>query len=226
VNLLPSATEFPENASARLSLYGQEYKTDTYRETSWKLVRPIFVRGAGAGFLELNYVKEPERNGRPVFRESEQKLFRSVAERLGRIVERKEADERLRESEEKYSNVVESARDGVVIIQDHIFKYANAAMAEISGYPVEALRGMLFLDLFHPGPARPDPRKIRTQALGRADPPRRLRDKGQEAGRHVDERGDFLYRHPFRRETGRHGIRPGHHGQGQGGGRDPETRLP
>ncbi len=150
VNLLPSATEFPENASARLSLYGQEYKTDTYRETSWKLVRPIFVRGAGAGFLELNYVKEPERDGRPVFRESEQKLFRSVAERLGRIVERKDAEERLRESEEKYSNVVESARDGVVIIQDYIFKYANAAMAEISGYPVEALRGMLFLDLFTP----------------------------------------------------------------------------
>jgi diguanylate cyclase (GGDEF)-like protein/PAS domain S-box-containing protein len=150
VNLLPSAMEFPEHASARLCLYGQEYKTDAYRETYWKLVRPIFVRGAGAGFLELNYAREPDRGDRPVFRESEQKLFRSVAERLGRIVERKEAEERLRESEEKYATVVESARDGIVIIQDRVFKYANMAMAELSGYPVDALNGMPFLDIFTP----------------------------------------------------------------------------
>lgn len=150
VNLLPSAMEFPENASARLSLYGRQYRTDNYEETSWKLVRPIFVRNMEAGFLELNYVKEPEREDGPVFRESEQKLLRSVAERLGRIVERKEGEERLRESEEKYSTVVESARDGIVIIQDRVFKYANGAMAEISGYPVNELKGMSFLDLFTP----------------------------------------------------------------------------
>ncbi|MBN2284384.1 MAG: PAS domain S-box protein [Deltaproteobacteria bacterium] len=66
------------------------------------------------------------------------------------ITERKHAEEALRESEEKYSAVVEQAMDGVVIIQDDVYKFANKAMAVMSGYAVRELVGKHYLDIFVP----------------------------------------------------------------------------
>lgn len=66
------------------------------------------------------------------------------------ITTRMEGERQLRESEEKYSSVVEQAMYGVVIIQDEVFKFANRAMADITGYPVEELMGMHFLKIFTP----------------------------------------------------------------------------
>jgi PAS domain S-box-containing protein/putative nucleotidyltransferase with HDIG domain len=50
------------------------------------------------------------------------------------ITSRKETEDALAESEEKYRTLVEYATDGVVIVQDGRFKFVNAAMAEIVGY--------------------------------------------------------------------------------------------
>jgi PAS domain S-box-containing protein len=63
---------------------------------------------------------------------------------------RKRAEAALRESEEKYRNLVERANDGIVIVQDKLIKYANPRSAEIVGYPVEELTGTLFTDHVHP----------------------------------------------------------------------------
>ena len=66
------------------------------------------------------------------------------------VTESREAEEALRESEEKFRDLVEKAIVGVYLIQDHVFKYANAKCAEIHGYadPSEMhglkLRDMIF----------------------------------------------------------------------------------
>jgi PAS domain S-box-containing protein len=49
------------------------------------------------------------------------------------------AEKALRESEHKYATLVENARDGVVIVQDNAFKFANKAMCKISGFSMEEL---------------------------------------------------------------------------------------
>ena len=49
------------------------------------------------------------------------------------ITERKRAEEALRESEEKYRNLVERANDGITIIQDATVRYANPALAKLWG---------------------------------------------------------------------------------------------
>jgi len=64
------------------------------------------------------------------------------------ITERKQAEDALRESEEKYSAVVEQAMYGVVIIQEEKYQFANSAMEDITGFPVNELIGMHFLDIF------------------------------------------------------------------------------
>ena len=53
---------------------------------------------------------------------------------IGELVERKQTEQALRESEEKYSAAVQKAKDGVIIIQHRTLQFVNAAMADLLGY--------------------------------------------------------------------------------------------
>jgi len=64
------------------------------------------------------------------------------------ITERKKAEQALRESEEKYAAVVEQAMDGIIIVQNETYLFANRAMADMSGYTVDELIGMPVADIF------------------------------------------------------------------------------
>lgn len=66
------------------------------------------------------------------------------------ITDRKQAEKALQESEEKYRNVVERANDGIAILQDRVFKYANQRFAEIMGYSVKELLDTSFTDYLFP----------------------------------------------------------------------------
>ncbi len=66
------------------------------------------------------------------------------------ITERKGAEEALRESEEKYRDLVERANDGIAIAQDEILQYVNPRLAQILGYTVEELIGSAFADYIVP----------------------------------------------------------------------------
>ena len=61
---------------------------------------------------------------------------------------RRAAEEALRESEEKYRNLVERANDGICIVQDGILHYVNPRSAQMIGYSVEKLIGAPFPDFF------------------------------------------------------------------------------
>ncbi|MBN1212954.1 MAG: PAS domain S-box protein, partial [candidate division Zixibacteria bacterium] len=85
-----------------------------------------------------------------------QPVYNSDGRYLGRrysnrdITERKTMLEALVESEEKYSTLIEKANDGILVIQDETIKFANKAMKAISGYTIEELVGMNYLDLTAP----------------------------------------------------------------------------
>ncbi len=64
--------------------------------------------------------------------------------------ERKQAEEALLESEEKYRNLVEMANIGITIIQDGALKYANPGLAGLWGGSVEELLAVPMVDLVHP----------------------------------------------------------------------------
>jgi PAS domain S-box-containing protein/putative nucleotidyltransferase with HDIG domain len=52
---------------------------------------------------------------------------------------RRRAEQALRESEEKYRQLVERATDGIAIVQDSRFKYINPRAAELGGFSLEEL---------------------------------------------------------------------------------------
>ena len=75
----------------------------------------------------------------------------SANENLRRqVFECEMAEEALRESEQKYSTLVEDALIGVYIIKDGKIEFANDKFAEIYGYEKTELIGMQSLDLVHP----------------------------------------------------------------------------
>ncbi len=60
------------------------------------------------------------------------------------ITERKEAEENLQKSEEKYRTLIENIQDGVFVIQDGKFQYINELFPGIAGYEVEEVIGKHF----------------------------------------------------------------------------------
>ena len=60
------------------------------------------------------------------------------------ILFRKQGEEALKESEEKYSTIVEKGNDGICIVQDGIMTFANAVLREMLGIPkVEENYGLI-----------------------------------------------------------------------------------
>ncbi|MBU4139562.1 MAG: PAS domain S-box protein, partial [Euryarchaeota archaeon] len=66
------------------------------------------------------------------------------------ISERKQAEEALRQSEEKHRMLIENIQDGVFIIQDGVLQFVNEAFARMVGYTVEELTGREFREFIAP----------------------------------------------------------------------------
>ena len=66
------------------------------------------------------------------------------------ITERKRAEQALAISERMFRSFAESTAAGVLIVQDEIIRYVNAAVTAITGFTTDELRGMPLRDLVHP----------------------------------------------------------------------------
>ncbi len=66
------------------------------------------------------------------------------------ITERKQAEEALRESEEKYRMVVENAGEAIFIAQGGVLTFVNRATVQILGYSEEEIRSLPFTHFIHP----------------------------------------------------------------------------
>ena len=66
------------------------------------------------------------------------------------ITERKQAEEALRDSEEKYRNVVQNAIEAICVVQDGMFKYFNPEAVRLFGYTGEELEQLPSEDTIYP----------------------------------------------------------------------------
>jgi len=151
VNIIPLAMQYPEKSCARIIVDELEFRTENFREAYDKIRKDVVVSNEQIGAVEIYYLME-EGSGKSngAFLEEEKDLINAIAERLGRIIERKRNEEALRESELKYSTFVEKAKDGIAIIQNYGYTFVNKAMTEITGYEMGELMEMHFLDIFAP----------------------------------------------------------------------------
>ncbi len=61
-----------------------------------------------------------------------------------------ERTQELRESEEKYRMLVDNASETIMIVQDGIIKFTGGKAVDLTGFPLEALVNMPFLDYLNP----------------------------------------------------------------------------
>jgi len=103
VDLIPSSWQYPDVTCARLTLDGIDYSTANYSSTLWNEICNITVQGNLAGQIEVGYLAEqPQENEGPFLLE-ERNLLKAICERLGKVIERKRAEEeasRVKELEE------------------------------------------------------------------------------------------------------------------------------
>ncbi len=95
VKLIPPGWQYPEITCSRIIFNTKEFKTDNFKETSWKQEAVIKVRGGKSGNIGVYYLEEK------LFLEEEYKLLKAIANRLGKISERIMAQNNLKESERK-----------------------------------------------------------------------------------------------------------------------------
>ncbi len=86
LKLVPTGWHCPQDACARITLWGKDYKTDNFQDTPWKQVSSIIVNGEPAGALAVGYLKEkPVREEGPFLLE-ERTLIDVIARLIGEIM--------------------------------------------------------------------------------------------------------------------------------------------
>jgi len=135
---------------------------------------PIMVNDIVVGVLNL-YIRE--NRGRLANDERYLNLF---ADTLGIVIARKEAEERLQESEERYRRLVEGSPDMLYVFSSKRGAiFYSARVAQVFGYPIEHLYAHPFLwrDSVHPDDRQTVAEAIREIEAGRSfDIEYRVRD--------------------------------------------------
>ena len=128
--LIPQAWRYPEIACARICLGDQEFSTKNFRETEWKLSQDIVAHGERAGCVEVYYLEGRPEVAEGPFSKEERHLIDAVARRLSEAIERKEAKQTLRESEEKLRLMFETVSDGIIVsdVEGRITEANNSAV--------------------------------------------------------------------------------------------------
>ncbi|MEN6319321.1 MAG: PAS domain S-box protein [Syntrophaceae bacterium] len=149
-DLMPNSWYYPEVACARITYGDQEFKTDNFQETAWKISADMVVHDKQIGTVEVFYLEEMPDRDEGSFLKEERKLINAMAESLERVIERKQAEEALRTSEQKYRLVLENANEAIFIAQDGMLKYINPATIKLIDYTEEVILSKPFTEFIHP----------------------------------------------------------------------------
>ena len=134
--LIPPSWQYPEITCARILLEDKEYKTENFEETNWTQSSDILVNGKRAGVLEVYYLEErPEIDEGPFLKE-EESLIKVITERLGHIAERMQAEEVLRESEERFRLTFTTSPDAINVnlLENGVYVDVNDGFTQLTGY--------------------------------------------------------------------------------------------
>ena len=117
VDLIPPAWQYPDITCAKINFKGEEVKTRNFKETIWQQTCDIIVHGVQIGNLVVGYLAERPECDEGFFLQEEKALLDAIAERVGRIIERKWAEDALGKSEEKFRELMENMHSGVVVYE-------------------------------------------------------------------------------------------------------------
>lgn len=98
VEVIPPAWQYPEIACARIKVGDQVFVSEHFRKTRWRQSANIMVKEKKAGALDVFYLERRPDVAEGPFLKEERSLINSLAEHIGEIVERKIAEDSLKET--------------------------------------------------------------------------------------------------------------------------------
>lgn len=149
VNLIPAAWRYPELACSRIVLEDREFTTERFTESPWVLKSHIDADGKPVGTVEVRYLEEMPESEEGPFSSEERRLIDEIAERLGRILERFKAQTALKESEERFRAIFESAVESMFLKDRSLaFTLVNPATERLLGVSAAHILGHHSEDFF------------------------------------------------------------------------------
>jgi len=145
ISLVPLALQYPELARAEIMLRDSKYHSEDFAESQYRISSDIKVAGEVVGNLVVYYTDDMQ------FLEEEVDLIRGIAERIGDVVGRVEAEEALQKSEELYRGVIESASDVIwTLSPEATITSLSPAFETIMGLACGEWIGKPIVSILHP----------------------------------------------------------------------------
>jgi signal transduction histidine kinase len=111
IEIIPDAWQYPEITSCRLRLGEKTVQSPDFQETVWRQSQDIIVNDTKCGTLEVFYrERRPDMDEGPFLME-ERSLIKVIAERIGKIAERHNTEEALKQSELKTTALLNAIPD-------------------------------------------------------------------------------------------------------------------
>jgi PAS domain S-box-containing protein len=133
VDLIPPAFQHPEAACACIQIDSDTYRTDNFEKTDWLIENEIAANGKPIGTIVVGYNKRKHKLDTDPFLLEEKVLVNAIAERLGKTVERSQAQIDLQESEKRFRTLVENSLTGISIVTGHEVVYQNKEQERLLG---------------------------------------------------------------------------------------------
>jgi PAS domain S-box-containing protein len=115
--------------------------------SSWLGV-PMHIRGSVSGVLAVQGYEPGVQ-----YSTTDADILSFVANHVSSAIERYQALDELRKSEERYRTVIENVGVGVVVVQDDRMVFANPSLVRIVGHPLDYLLSQPFTATLHPDDA-------------------------------------------------------------------------
>ena len=145
--VIPSSWQYPEIAVATIGYDGNEYSSSSSKQKVAGQSCEIRIKNELVGIISVNYIQEkPEADEGPFLKE-ERALINAIGERLGRILERKQTENTLQESEGKYRAIVDHQTEFVNrFLPDGTIVFANRRLSELVNMEPDELNGKNVFD--------------------------------------------------------------------------------
>lgn len=150
VKALPPSWQYPDLTCGRIAFEGREFTTRGFRESPWGMTSDIVLNGKQCGRVEVFYREEKAEATEGPFLREERVLINEIAFRITKEIEFRRAETELRDSEERYRNLVQRLPFAVLVLEENRISFANEVFSTLVGVGREyVLAGRLFLDFVH-----------------------------------------------------------------------------